>query len=575
MKKKNRRKIAVLLIMVLTVSSFRMITFADPLLEEPSLQEQTLSKTPDSLGTAGGAETRDIGYGTARAGKVTVASTIYHAPHPNVSASTGYTLSVDANFYCMGREYDYLYIYWYIGNKEMFGYIPIANTNLSGIAYIQYDIFRPATCSATTPVLSGAGTTNTYMSVGEIYAGESPLMVLGKKVNKYNNRTYYYVQYLTSGFQAKRGWIDADNGTVDYIYRHSADSADQENCYFSFVNRYTQKALTWVDDGDDILEQATFTGALNQTFILEKVYYNTLFSGYYRILSAENPTMALSVDDTGYGEGLPIVMAPKGVPDKRQEFMFTTVRTENSEEVYYFILSRSSGEYRALEVMNGSSTNGTHVIQSAFDQYSHQCWIPKLVNAPWGGVYIQDENGGGFPGNYYAIVDSSASNFFYTVSKVQECLDKWSSAYNLKYADRFDLHAATASSGNILTTIIVSDVIDDVVVFGACNEILTAGASPNLDGWHTNDNWYSTEITLYSQDLDSKPDIQKTKTLTHELGHALKLSHTYSILKYVDNEYSWSEASHFLTVMDQGLYTTGEPTTLDVLRLYNKWGNID
>ena len=69
----------------------------------------------------------------------------------------------------------------------MYGYIPIVNTNLSGIAYIQYDIFRPATCTATTPVLSGAGTTNTYMSTGEIYAGENPLMVLGKKVNKYNN----------------------------------------------------------------------------------------------------------------------------------------------------------------------------------------------------------------------------------------------------------------------------------------------------------------------------------------------------------------------------------------------------
>lgn len=572
MKKKNRRKIAVLLTIVLLLSSFRMITFADTILIDPSISEEIGAGTPGSFGAGDGTVTPlDIGYGTARAGKVTVASTVYYAPHPNVSASTGYTLSVGADFFCMGREYEYLYIYWYIGNKEMYGYIPIVNTNLSGIAYIQYDIFRPATCTATTPVLSGAGTTNTYMSTGEIYAGESPLMVLGQKVNKYNNRTYYYVQYQTSSFQAKRGWIDADNGTVDYIYRYSTDSADQENCYFSFVNRYTENALTWNDDNDDILEQSTFTGALNQTFILEKVYYNTLFSGYYRILSAENPTMALSVDDTGYSEGLPIVMAPKGAPDKRQEFLFLTVRGEKPEEVYYFILSRSSGEYRALEVMNGSSTEGAHIIQSVFDQYSHQCWIPKLVDEPWGGVYIQDPNGGNFPGNYSVIVEPSASNNYFTTDIVQLCLNRWNNNYATQYPARFNLTATTTITGNYLSKVAVTTAPDDETL-GICMQVLSAEATPITGSYDSN--FYTTQIYLYPENYNGFDNGQKQKILTHEIGHALKLSHTYAVLKQNDGSLYWITESQELTTMDQNEDSPYNPTELDIFRLYMKWKDI-
>ncbi|MBQ8893590.1 MAG: hypothetical protein IJ043_04190 [Clostridia bacterium] len=86
-----------------------------------------------------------------------------------------------------------------------------------------------------------------------------------------------------------------------------------------------------------------------------------------------------------------------------------------------------------------------------------------------------------------------------------------------------------------------------------------------------NSNWHTTEIQLDFEVMSGYSAEQKRKTLIHEIGHALKLTHTYSWYKKDGDSYYWDDVPLLYTVMDQGAYTQKVPTVLDGYRLCEKW----
>jgi len=67
-------------------------------------------------------------------------------------------------------------------------------------------------------------------------------------------------------------------------------------------------------------------------------------------------------------------------------------------------------------------------------------------------------------------------------------------------------------------------------------------------------------------------------TLTHEFGHALKLSHTYCAVGKTYNQttssYKWFENTEETTIMDQGWRSDWQITQMDEDRLNYKWDNF-
>ncbi len=585
MKRLNRRRIAVFLMIALLISSLQMVTTADA-----PLTESVIEKPLESIDASG--ETvmpLDMNIDNYVYITLKTAATVMYAPHPNVSASTGYNLAAGTQVHTFGRTYDYYYIGWYIGTKLMYGYVPVSAVNKpSTTTWISYDIYRPATCSATTTVLAGAGTTNTFMQTGTIYANETPLMVLGQYTNKYNNRIYYYVEYMTSDLKAKRGWIDADTGTVTKRIYGSTSAIQSTTEYFAFISKNSsnsneKKALTWNKNStNNVVEQQPFTGAFNQLFFLEATTYDGSL-GYYKIISADDPNMAVTVSSTGYSEGLPIVMETKGSPNKRQEFRISNMlyssnsfeetaevndQTINVREVHQVIQTRASGEYRAIGLYSGNSS----LIQSVFTGADHQIWELVKVKRPYNGTYGQSDGGSAFPGNYKVYVNTPTSSF-YTTSIVQECLNRWNAVYS-----RLSLQTATTMPQTSRLAIVTENTASDEHTLASTYYKQFNGGfeeSANSDS-----NWHSCRIELYSQNhyySDStaySPNVRK-KILTHEFGHALKLPHTFQ--EYYEGENGtryWVDRRYGLTLMDQGAHEIGQPTALDIQRLKNKWDSV-
>ncbi len=299
----------------------------------------------------------------------TAASTLMYAPYPSISAATAYTVPLGASVCLLGRTYDCFYVHYEVPNgKVIRGYIPISVLNPTSYIWIDYDVFRPATCTATTQVISGPGTTNTYYATGEIYANENPLMVLGTEVNPYNNVTYYYVQYQTSSGLVKRGWIDPRGGTVT-VNNLSWSNLSTSNEYI-IMNVSSGKVLHW--NTDNTVVQKTLSDRDRQLFKLEQ----TSITGYYKIVASRNTNMALSVNTNSFTEGLPMVMQTKGTTTKGQEFYIEANGYDSATyKPKYGILTRVTGNFRGVEVYGSSGAEGASVIQSLYYGNANQQWL--------------------------------------------------------------------------------------------------------------------------------------------------------------------------------------------------------
>jgi len=296
-------------------------------------------------------------------------ATVMYAPYPNYSAATAFYFTAGQAAYVMGRVYDCFYILWTTSEgKVMRGYVPVGSMNLTTYPWVSYDVFKPATCSATAPVLSGPGTTTSYYSIGEIYAGEDPLMVLGTDINPYNNVTYYYIQYQLSNGLYKRGWIDPRAGTVT-IRSLTFPGALSISQPYIIKNVATGKVLHW--DSNNNLIQKTMTGQGEQIFRINAA----ADTGYVKVLPARNTEKAMNVDTQMPYEGLPLKIATKTHPSKGQEFYIHPVGTDSAGNTKYALLTRCTGNFRSVEVYGGSSADGTAIIQSKYLGATHQQWI--------------------------------------------------------------------------------------------------------------------------------------------------------------------------------------------------------
>lgn len=556
------------MILILLFSNLSGALYAEETVEEDTTEQTVGEETTDE---EEGIMPCDIIYNQEIFAVLNRNVTVYCAPYEWGNASSGYTLSAGQGVFVIGREYECFYVYWYIGDREMYGYIPLSSVSVSNYYWIEYDIFRPGTCTATTPVLSYAGTTNTYFNIGEIYAGESPLMVLGQIRNQFNNRLYYFVQYQTAAGLAKRGWVDASSGTVTYHHSVSETVLDCPENQFCFLNRATGMALTWNPNTNNV-EQRTMSDSLYQLFTLEKVMYGNKYTGYYRIVSVADPSKTLAVTSTGYAEGLSIVMQPKGDLDKRQEFLITSYI---SDIVYSFLFTRSSGQYRVVEVYGGSSAEGTDIIHSKMVYNANQTWQILRVSTPWSGTYGQ-YSGSASPANYKVHYDSSISSRL-SLSDVQECVSRWNNAYN-----KLSLQAINKGSQltyNRLATV-VNGSLDGTTVGYCCVEqrnssgliFYDSEASKN----HVNENWNSTVIQLDISKMEGygyTSNDYKT-VLTHELGHSLKLSHTFMIMDKSLTSTGWMEYDYPIGLMNPISKGSGYPINIDIFRLKTKWDSI-
>lgn len=515
----------------------------------------------------------DISYGDRAWHLLTAATTVYHAPYGTGCASTGYTLAAGKGVFIIGREYEYYYVYWTVDtSKEMYGYIPITSISGSYNSWIQYDVYRKATCTATTQVLSGPGTTNTYVNIGEIYSGEAPLMVLGKKVNQYNNVTYYFVQYETSAGLVKRGWVDSSLGTVTISTTISYIDLDYSEP-FCFVNRATGKALTWGSNNKVV--QKTKDGSLEQFFILEKVtsYQYEQGYGYYRIVSAADPTMTLGVENYGYAEGLQIVMQTKGQIDKKQEFLISLTSLNNSQ-YYASLFTRCTGDYRAVEVYGTSSAENAQIIQSKYVGGLNQQWEILRVTPAWNQTYGQ-YSGTTSPVNRKVHYDSSLKPYV-SIETIRECVNRWNNVYPLSLEV---IESGSSYANNCLSTIIAES-IDDEDVIGFCGAVQRADDGTLIIYPHetafkySNSKWFSTRIRLDFEKLADYTAEDLKGVICHELGHALKMSHTFMHLRNENGSINWNVVKTPMSIMTQTLSMSGTrtPVEIDQYRLVQKWG---
>lgn len=572
--KTARRWAAVVMILILLFSNLSGALYAEETVEEDTTEQTVGEETTDE---EEGIMPCDIIYNQEIFAVLNRNVTVYCAPYEWGNASSGYTLSAGQGVFVIGREYECFYVYWYIGDREMYGYIPLSSVSVSNYYWIEYDIFRPGTCTATTPVLSYAGTTNTYFNIGEIYAGESPLMVLGQIRNQFNNRLYYFVQYQTAAGLAKRGWVDASSGTVSYIKTITDSRFRASNKYFCFINKATGKALTWNPQTNNV-EQQTMTWSLYQFFKIEDVNTdgNLGYTGYNRILSAADSSKAMAVSSTGYTEGLSIVMQPKGEIDKRQEFR-VQLAIVGMKDYCAAIYTRSSGEYRAVEVYGGAATEGANIIHSYYVGNTNQLWTVYCMDAPWGGTYGQ-YSGTTFPTNYMVHYDSSISNGL-SLSDITNCISQWNNVYS-----RLSISAINKGSqytSNRLATVENASFeanVDGTYVLGRCCPQRRYDTTIyTYEGTHLEDNWYSTVIKLdINRMLSLGYSKERIKSVfIHEMGHSLKLSHPFMKLENKDNTIDWNTFNYLSNIMNPS--NTGEifsPTNIDIWRLNQKWNSI-
>ncbi|MBQ3084913.1 MAG: hypothetical protein IJC46_05635 [Clostridia bacterium] len=518
-------------------------------------------------------------------------ATAYYAPYGTGCASTGKTFTAGQGAFLVSRDYDYYYVYWYENQKEVYGYVPISSLNITGFAWTQYDIYRPGVCTATTQVLSFAGTTNTYKWIGEIYADEYPLMVLGSRVNPYNNVTYYFIQYLDGSGLVKRGWVDASLGTVTYSLSGGSDvinalsSSSHLNEVF-IVNKATQKALS-SNVSTNSIYQINMNGILNQAFHIVPTTYNGSSTGYYQIIPAGNTSLALQISGTGFAEGLSVVLAPRTTNDKRQEFKFEIWHhreTTGELRFYVTIMSRCTGHYRALEMNNGN------LVQSELDYAANQTWEVYGVTDTWDGTYGL-YGGSAHPGNYKVKVDDSMLDDF-TLDEIQDCVDQWNTLDG-----NFSIEVTTdATASNVLAIIEKKNLSQydrtdsnghpDGMYLGltsprfVVNGVLTVDTSQN----RVNEKWHSTMVYIDLDRIRTKYPAENTfrsmvlKIIIHELGHSLKLSHTYQRLFVEDpditgpQDVNWYTTDQSISVMNpspDAMYSF--PVTIDIRRFVTKW----
>lgn len=568
-----------------TVRAEPVITSNAPLVEDALIVEE---------GSENAVAPCDISFNEGVWTTLNSQSVVYHAPYATGNAPSQYTLPAGHGVFVCGRAYEYYYVYWYINGKEMYGYIPISKLTVTNWIWIQYDLYQMGHCTGETTVLSGPGTTNTYIAYGTIYANEAPLLILGKVVNQFNSKTYYYIQYETDNGLAKRGWVDSSLGTVSVLVRQQSSLINESNP-FAFINQETQTALTW-DETTNTVKHQPFYGALSQLFLLDIQQHSSIANSYYaKIIPLADETKALRIASTGYADGLTLIASDRNGIDKRQEFCIaptvsSVINIDPDTQVKTMVcnvelFSRSTGYYRSLSAHDNSIVKQTAPPTDNSVEFN-KLWELVCVYAEWPETFGQ-YGGSKKPNDFYVYYDNSVYTYFHSYLQTQP-ISRWNTVYD-------DLSLTVSSAYNINDTNCLAkitdeslDYLEDDDIIGKCLPIQRSGSS-----WVTaTDNemnflrWHSTKIVLDLEQLENysfqSGDIMNV--LIHELGHSLKLSHAYANFKWVESVATgdWDPISLSSSPMNPGISATPSgqsvisilPGALEGWRLARKWDSI-
>lgn len=298
------------------------------------------------------------------------ATALVSAPYDGINVTIA-NLSAGATIYIVERDYEYFLVYRQLGEKYQWGYVKMADVNYSSYSWVNHNLFQRGTTAFTSSsqqVLCGPGTATTFTEVGTIYQNEYPLLLLRTEVNPYNNVTYCLIQYKVTGTeQFKRGWVPYS--AVRMVGSVSDTDFVDENTYFYFESAATNKMIqaTGTTSGSSTNQQPSSTSNLNQLFKVE-----ISSPGYYRFILQSNPALSLQVLGNQMKEGATIGVATKGsatAPTKAEEFEIT-VTTDGA----FYLKSRCTGLYRAVDLYAGYGANGTAIISSKVSDGTNQQW---------------------------------------------------------------------------------------------------------------------------------------------------------------------------------------------------------
>ena len=601
-KRKVRQVIAVVVTMVLILLNLCGID----LVENKGIAAGISAGETPLIPSEGGGEEgsfapRDIQYGTPVFCYLTRAVTPMYAPYGTGCASLGITLPVNHGVYVLGRDYDCFYVYWYdSNNKEVYAYIPNDSISLSAYAWTQYDVYRKGECSANTQVLSGPGTLNTYVHVDYIDQTTANITVLAKLLNGFNNKLYYFIQWETAAGLAKRGWVDSTLGTVTHFTHFSTSLIDGYDTYMMAFKCFASTlALTYDPSTQKAVLQEYTANNFNQMFYVQKAYTNNQYVGFYRIIPYANPTKALTVSGTGYSEGLGLVFEARGEISKTQEFkigdlVFDVDDDDIYEDMfddicYNCILTRSSGENRFVMPPTSTVQIGDQVIHS---DSGTGAWQILRIDEPWDGGYIKETNVTQqqyndpqyilpykFPGNYKVYISPEVTNLL-TRMQIKVCVNRWNNAYpDLSLSVVFLEQGQVAPNTDRLATVTLEDIDGDgwgITKFQRYLNGILQTDGENSVSFSYDSNINSTIIALDPYELQGKDNNKlQMKVLTHELGHALKMTHTHQGIIAKNGMRYWTHVTQNLTVMDQGEHDYVSPTIMDIYRMEHKWDFIE
>lgn len=365
------KKISIIIMIVMIIQIFSSTVYgSNDTTQTGNSKETSVEQTSNESMTT--ADTRTTVWATTNK-----ATNLVSAPYDNISTVIA-SLPSGSGFYIIERDYAYFYVTYLVDGKYRQGYVKMADVNYSSYSWVNHNIFEKGVTnfsSSSQAVLSGPGTTNSYESIGSIYPGENPLLILKTKVNTYNNVTYALIQYMVSSTgKFKRGWVPYSSLKVD-TPKSDTDYID-ENDIFYLESVATSKMIQAVAASNNqyVTQQSSNISSTNQMFKIEKAS-----TGYYRFILQSNTNLSLQVLGNQMAEGSQLGVATKGStgsPSKAEEFE-VTIKDDGS----FSLASRCTGRYRSVDLYGGNSANGTNIISSKTTNASNQKWRfqPKII----------------------------------------------------------------------------------------------------------------------------------------------------------------------------------------------------
>jgi hypothetical protein len=292
------------------------------------------------------------------------------------------------------------------------------------------------------------------------------------------------------------------------------------------------------------------------------------------------------------------VFEARGEISKTQEFTISDIVFDMDDDdiredtfkgvCYNCILTRSSGENRFLTLPSNGVQAGAQIIHT--DQRTG-AWQILRIDEPWGGGYIKETNVTQqqydnpqyilpykLPGDYKVYISPEVTNLL-TKTQITVCVNRWNAAYpNLSLSVVFLEQGQSAPNTDRLATVTLGSLngttLGETQFQRYLNGILqTDGENSVFFSYDSNVN--STIIQLDSIELQPETTEAKMKVLTHELGHALKMTHTHQGITAENGVRYWTHITQKLTVMDQRPHQYGSPTAMDIHRMEKKWNFIE